>query len=345
MQNFQKQLILALLGYAVKRNLDPDQICRLSGIDNKLLIPNKRSIVSPQQFESLWKNLTHLSNDPLFGLHFGESMQLAALGVVGQVIQTSSNVKDALINAGGLVGLVTDMFSMQMEEGKKSISIRLIHDSNQAKQLPFTFRNMADYLAVFIVHELDGLLLEKIQPLSVQVPFAVSETQEYARVMRCSIRQNAKELSIELRKKNLSLPIISANYELQNYLLQKINLLSRENGEEKGLSHKIFNYLLSNSYLYNMSLDAVAANFNMSARTLQRKLKEEGISFLQIVDKVRRKLAVFYLSSGNYPVKDIAYVLGYNEQAAFIRAFKRWTGKTPTAYQLQSKYKTSSALT
>jgi AraC-like DNA-binding protein len=51
-----------------------------------------------------------------------------------------------------------------------------------------------------------------------------------------------------------------------------------------------------------------------------------------LVDDVRQRLAMQYLTSGNYNVKDVAYILGYNEQSAFNRAFKRWTGKSPVAY-------------
>jgi AraC-like DNA-binding protein len=64
-----------------------------------------------------------------------------------------------------------------------------------------------------------------------------------------------------------------------------------------------------------------------------RKLKHEGITFLEIVDAVTMDLAVTYLESGNYAMKDIAFTLGYNEPTAFVHAFKRWTGKTPVAYK------------
>jgi AraC-like DNA-binding protein len=95
---------------------------------------------------------------------------------------------------------------------------------------------------------------------------------------------------------------------------------------------RIYNYLLANSYLQALTLDSVAANFNLSNRSLQRKLKEEGVTYQQIVEEVRRKLAINYLTS-NYSIKDISHILGYNEQSAFVRAFKRWTNKTPMEYR------------
>lgn len=331
MQDFQKQFILALLAYGAQRDIEPQQACKLAGLEYRDLIRNSKTDITKLQLEGLWKNLSYLSNDPLFGLHFGASMQLAALGVVGQIVQTSTTVGEALSNAGSLVCLITDLFTIQIEHGKKSFIIHLIPDAEKSESFPCTFRHMADYLMVFIVHELDGLLLHKIQPNEVCFPYELGAPYEYSRAFRCNVKQRQGGLRIELHNQYLTQNIISANYELQNQLLQKVSLLVNDpNGGS--LQAKIFNFLLTNSYLYTMSLEAVAANFNVSPRTLQRKLKEEGISFLQIVDDVRQRLAIHYLTSGNYQVKNVAYTLGYNEQSAFIRAFKRWTGDTPKAY-------------
>ena len=96
METFQKQLILALLAYAAKRDIDPVLVCRHSGIDEKVLGTNSKIEITPHQIEGIWKNLLHISNDPLIGLHFGESMQLAALSVVGQIIETSRTIGEAL---------------------------------------------------------------------------------------------------------------------------------------------------------------------------------------------------------------------------------------------------------
>lgn len=82
-----------------------------------------------------------------------------------------------------------------------------------------------------------------------------------------------------------------------------------------------------------MSIEAVAGNFNMSVRTLQRKLKEEGISYLVIVEEVRKTLAIHYIENSSSSVKEIAAIIGYSEPSAFVRAFKKWTGITPSAYR------------
>src|SRR6188508_2668893 len=153
MQDFQKQFVLALLGYAVQRNVDPQRLCSLSGIEYKSLIQRTGGHLTAAQINSLWKNASHLCSDPLFGLHFGESMQLAALGVIGQIVQTSNNVGEALNNACALTHLITDMFEMRVQRSKNDFKIMVQFDKEKALDYPFSYRQMADYLMVFVVHE------------------------------------------------------------------------------------------------------------------------------------------------------------------------------------------------
>ena len=79
------------------------------------------------------------------------------------------------------------------------------------------------------------------------------------------------------------------------------------------------------------SIKTVAPELGLSERTLQRRLEEEGASFGDILDSVRRDLGLRYLEDGKLSLAEIAYLLGYSEPSPFHRAFKRWTGSTPHA--------------
>jgi AraC-like DNA-binding protein len=73
-----------------------------------------------------------------------------------------------------------------------------------------------------------------------------------------------------------------------------------------------------------------------SPRTLQRRLLDEGTSFRHVVDEVRASLARHYLDAGELALHDVAFRLGYAEVSAFLRAFKRWTGMTPTQFRTRA---------
>ncbi|MES2319403.1 MAG: AraC family transcriptional regulator ligand-binding domain-containing protein [Pseudomonadota bacterium] len=79
--------------------------------------------------------------------------------------------------------------------------------------------------------------------------------------------------------------------------------------------------------------DGVARRLNISTRTLQRRLKEEGLGFAQLLADTRRDLACTHLRSGRYTVKEVAYMLGYSDPANFSRAFRSWYGQVPDAFR------------
>lgn len=81
------------------------------------------------------------------------------------------------------------------------------------------------------------------------------------------------------------------------------------------------------------TLDELASQLAMSPRTLQRRLSAQGTSLSAIVDEIRAALARQLVHAGDQPLGEVAWRLGYSEMSAFLRAFKRWTGTTPTRFR------------
>lgn len=332
MEDQQKQFVLGIVAYAVQRDISAEKLCRLSGISLPDLMGKNNIRFTAKQLNDLWLNACHLSNDPLFGLHLGESLQLAALGVVGEIVKTSTTVGNAITIATSLTGLVTDLFKMEVRQGEGRFTIHLIPDQARREDSEFAFKQTLDFFMVFMIHELDGFILEKIKPEEARLPIP-TPAKEYARLLRCEPLETRDEYALTFDSKYWDLPIITANYELQTSLLQNVNLVELTQAESDSYRARIYQYLLKNAYLGIVSLEEIAANFNVSPRSLQRKLKDENVTYQEVADEVRKSLALHYMNSGKYYVKEISYMLGYNELSAFSRAFKRWTGTTPGLYQ------------
>src|SRR5262249_45896155 len=81
------------------------------------------------------------------------------------------------------------------------------------------------------------------------------------------------------------------------------------------------------------SLAKIGRELGMSRRTLQRHLKAGNTSHHQILEETRKHLALEYLSRRGMTIGELAYLLGFSEQSAFCRAFKRWTGMSPTDFR------------
>ena len=80
-------------------------------------------------------------------------------------------------------------------------------------------------------------------------------------------------------------------------------------------------------------MDALASELGMSRQTLYRKLREEGTTFVELVDDLRRRMAADYLRARKVSVNETAYLVGFTEPSSFVRAFRRWTGMTPSAFR------------
>ncbi|HEY3257361.1 MAG TPA: AraC family transcriptional regulator, partial [Gemmatimonadaceae bacterium] len=82
----------------------------------------------------------------------------------------------------------------------------------------------------------------------------------------------------------------------------------------------------------DVSMKTIAGKLGVSRQTLFRKLKSEGLTFEKVLDELRYKLALHYLSGKKMSVNQTSYLLGFSDPAAFSRAFKRWTGSSPRAH-------------
>ncbi|KUF10809.1 AraC family transcriptional regulator [Pseudoponticoccus marisrubri] len=91
--------------------------------------------------------------------------------------------------------------------------------------------------------------------------------------------------------------------------------------------------MLADLHEGTLSMDRIARDLGMSRQTLYRRLKDEGVTFAQVHDDLRRRMAMDYLGARKVSVGETAYLLGFSEASAFVRAFRRWTGVSPTAWR------------
>jgi AraC-like DNA-binding protein len=81
------------------------------------------------------------------------------------------------------------------------------------------------------------------------------------------------------------------------------------------------------------SMATVAQSLGTSPRSLHRRLSDEGTRFNDLLDDVRRDFAERYLARPRLAVSEVAFLVGFNDASAFFKAFRRWTGATPTEYR------------
>jgi AraC-like DNA-binding protein len=153
---------------------------------------------------------------------------------------------------------------------------------------------------------------------------------EMARFAGTAVTFGATSDEFALNANARELPLVHADPYLNNILLKycEAALVDRR-GNESQLRIRVENAISSLLPHGRVVVDDVAHSLGMSKRTLGRKLADEGLHFTEILQQMRRDLALRYLDDRKLHVSKIAWLLGFNEVSAFTHTFKRWTGKTP----------------
>lgn len=119
-------------------------------------------------------------------------------------------------------------------------------------------------------------------------------------------------------------------------LVQRIGETVRANGRAAPVRREVERIVEPLLASGDVRADRVARALGYSRQTLYRRLKEEGATFEQVVDALRRRLARKLLRDSEASIKEIGYRLGFSDPAAFSRAYKRWTGHSPSAERPQA---------
>jgi len=122
-----------------------------------------------------------------------------------------------------------------------------------------------------------------------------------------------------------------ASPELQQLLLDEVHRLDREVALD--FQTKVRRVLRAGLIVGRCSADGTAALFAMQRRTLSRRLRAEGKSFEALLAQIRYETARQLLTDTAIPIRQIAEAIGYADVSVFTRAFKRWSGETPSAWR------------
>jgi AraC-like DNA-binding protein len=196
---------------------------------------------------------------------------------------------------------------------------------------------LAEYaLACWLTISRQGLASE-FNPLEVHFVHEQSiNLNEYQRFFRAPVRLGMKRDAMVLDPQTLGWSMITAKAGLYQILDRYAQRLLETLPANKRLGDRVRELIAVELAGGDPSEVCVARRLHMSARTLRRRLRQEGISHRSLLEQLRQDLAVLYLKEKGLAVSEAAFLLGFANTSAFHKAFKRWTGRTPVEYRKQS---------
>ncbi|MGG2398940.1 AraC family transcriptional regulator [Pseudomonas sp. SH1-B] len=322
-------LTQAVLHAASRLGLDRQALlsaCKLR--EEQLADPDARIRFSVQQ--DLWQELAARLQQPEPGLLLGRNLAPGPFSVLSYLLQSSATLADALHAALRYQRLGGEGGELQVEERGDAVALlyRPLHPQHSATRIR-VLAMMACWVQTTLPL-LDGFHLLEARFRHAQP----DDLTPYADVFACPLHFASDDYAIVLPRDLCQVPLIQANPPLQQILRQHAEtLLARL--PSASLSARVVGLLGEQLAHGEPDRAELARSLNLSERTLQRRLADEGCSYQQLLADTRRQLAEQHLRDGHLPATEIALLLGYSEPSVFFRAFRQWTGLTPGEYRAQ----------
>jgi AraC-like DNA-binding protein len=320
------QPVRSLINYTERLGLDRSELLKAISLSEEQL-NDSRLLIDVQRFEELYVFASGALKHTTLGFEFGKIFEADRWGILGYIAITSLNLGDAMSAQHQFQTLSGNMGAPILTSDDKQATLQWAPAYNCShhvcEQIIAGFVSLARTLTnrqeltpegIFFTHEAHG------------------EASYYENYFNCPVKFNATFNGILIHHSDLISPIRQSDMELNEVLIGRARAMLAQQTSHSPME-VIKGYIVKTLPDHNPEIEEAAQYLGLSVRSTQRKLQEYGTSFSQVLDAIRKELALTYLRQTQNSVLYISERLGFSEQSAFQRAFKRWTGSTPRQYR------------
>lgn len=280
------------------------------------------------EWRQLLETAAQALHDPLLGLHLGQSISPSHIGVLGYTILACANLGEALLRLQRFYRLVYDAEPMQVQQQDDAISLEWGLDYGRPGELVDTTAITA---LVQFARDITG---QQASPSYVSfINPAPADIGPYKAYFRCALAFDQPTTIVRFPVVFLASPLRQPDAGLLAILEQQATNLLQKLPAVDDYEQQVRRAIIRLARTAAPSIERVAEALHSSVRTLQRRLAERGLNFQDLLEDTRFRMAKEYLSDRRLQLSEVAQLLGYSEQSAFNRAFKRWSGSTPRAWR------------
>jgi len=318
---------LLLIERAERMGANRADLLAQAGLTEAILAEPDTRIAAARHWD-LWRAVIEQLPDPALGVKLGSNVHIRQAGLVGYSMLHSPSLDHAIERLVRYERILEDTTNLALEpEGNE---VRLVVE----EPLPLSGLRQpieSDVAAmVTCFREITGV--ERL-PLNVQLPYPRPATIEpYRPVLGDSIEFGASQAAIVFAAADMTLPVVARDETLCSYLDDHANRILEHLGS-RSYAEQVQRVLWDELSEGQPTIKTVAKALGTSTRTLQRRLSDEGVTFAELLDTFRRRMASELLQRHDLAVYEVAFLLGYSEPSTFFRAFRRWTGMSPLKYR------------
>ncbi|WP_068826524.1 AraC family transcriptional regulator [Pseudomonas sp. BMS12] len=273
--------------------------------------------------DDLWEAFCSAAEDPLVGLRLGNALQVGHLDMVGALLmscETLGEALEALLEYYPIVGEGGE-FSLS-EEGA---ALRLAYQPHYRVRR----EERVEAVLASLAHMTRWITGERAQPLELRFAHGPQAGEaRYVELLGCPLSFASGENALLFERADLATPLIQANALMREHLRGLANDLLQRLGQQS-LAVQVQQQLRQQP---RWGKERIAEQLELSGRHLNRKLAEEGTSFKLLRDQVLHQMAEQLLRDSPR-LADVAEALGFSDESAFAKAFRRWSGITPGQFR------------
>jgi AraC-like DNA-binding protein len=317
-----------LVAEVENRGLDPRELLERSHIEATRLA-DLRATLSVEEADLLTRNAMEMTEDPGLGLSIGIHAPASMLQVIGHLLLAQSTIREAfaalrryssLLADGPIWGLIErDEVAMFTYEPPVQLG-----DSTRCG-VDYTLAMTARVGQHFSPY---GSSLKEVH---LQHPAPIY-AQRYQEVFMCPVRFEMPTNALVFPREYIDRLQPHADGTVRAVLNETAERLLQERAQSRSVADRVRTLLRYERDLREIHVDRIARQLGISGRSLRRRLGAEGTPLTMLVDEARCRTACHELRRSDTTIKATAELLGFSEPSAFHRAFKRWTGRTPTEY-------------
>jgi AraC-like DNA-binding protein len=310
---------------------DPADVCAAAGFDLGLF-DDPSSLVTFRAASHLFRVCTERTGCPHFGLLQGQKSGLDSLGLVGLVVKYSPDVGTALRGLVRYVYLHIRGAVTTLEESGKSamFAYKIYAPGAEATD------QIGDAALGTMFNIMVALCGPHWKPIEVRFEHRKpSELAPFHRFFQAPLRFDMTENALVFAASWLSRPLPAVEPELVRLLRDRMDTLERQHRDQ--FPEQVRCVLRTALLADHGSADQIATLLAMHSRTLHRRLAASGTNFRALVDECRYEIARQMLENTDADVCQIASLLNYADTSAFARAFRRWSGTTPTRWRTRDE--------
>ena len=326
----------ALLDFAVSRGADRLTLIARSHIHPDELL-NQDNRIPVANYLAMLKAGIELCNEPALSLLFGEAVTLPDISIVGLMGQLAENSEDGRRQLSRYARLALDEddgdASNPMEIVREGSDVWVRSTSRIYAENPLLTESGFARTVCGVRAMMASTPDFANQPFPKAIRFTHKEPgyrAEYDRIFSVPLFFESPMNAILIDEAFMQMKSPRPNPYLSELLRAHAEGLLEDLDRSKSTRGRVESLLIPVLHTGDANIDTIAEKLALSRQTLFRRLKAEGVTFEMVLDELRHKLALHYLKEERVSVRETAYLVGFSEPGAFSRAFKRWTGSSPS---------------